>query len=233
MPTLSIIIPTLNEQKYIQQCLYAIATNAQFPEEIEIIIIDAGSSDATLKDIPDNILVSRQPTFAGNKFESLNEGGRLAQGTYLLFLDADTLVPKDFDQLIIGTLDSDEIVGGAFEFAFDRRLLLLKSIEIINRIRYRFRQSYYGDQGIFVKKNIFDDVGGFPDLRIMEAAYLCRKLRKAGKLKLVKESIITSSRRFEEGGILKVFLMDSVIWLKNLLGMNVQSYASNYWLKNQ
>ncbi len=229
MPTLSIIIPTLNESKYIEKCLSTIDKNVSQHTNIEIIIIDAGSSDSTLSLLPEGIRVSKAPSFAGNKSKSLNEGSKMALGQYLLFLDADTLVPKNFDLLIKKQFEAMEIVGGAFEFEFDKKLPLLRIIGIINRIRYRYRQSYYGDQGIFVRKEVFDQIGGFPDLRLMEAAHLCQKLRQKGKLGLITTPIITSSRRFEQGGILKVFSLDIIIWVKNFLGMDVQQYARKYW----
>lgn len=229
MPTLSIIIPTLNESQYIGKCLTTIDENVSESNDIEIIIIDAGSSDSTLSLLTDGIRVRKEPSFAGNKSRSLNEGSKMALGRYLLFLDADTLVPKDFDLLIKQQLESKEMVGGAFEFEFDKKLPLLKFIEIINKIRYRYRQSYYGDQGIFVRKEVFDQIGGFPDLRLMEAAHLCQTLRQKGKLGLIRTPIITSSRRFEQGGILKVFFLDTIIWIKNFLGLDVQNYAEDYW----
>jgi len=231
MPTLSIIIPTLNEAEYIETCLSRITQNAIRPKDIEIILVDAGSRDATLSLIPKGVQIIYDPNFAGYKYKSLNEGARRAQGRYLLFLDADTLVPEAFDQLISEQLSQEGVVGGAFEFSFDKKLFLLRMIEISNRFRYRVRQTYYGDQGIFVRQDVFEQIGGFPGLRLLEAAHLCKKLRQIGKLSLIKEPIVTSGRRFEQGGILNIFLLDTVIWIKNFLGMNVQSHAKSYWNK--
>ena len=230
-PQLSVIIPALNEEELIERCISFVEKNVAVKDHIEIIVVDAGSTDGTMGQIPTNIRVYQHPEFAGHKYKSLNQGAQYACGEYLLFLDVDTLVPERFDELIIKSLLDNNIAGGAFEFRFEERIFPLIIIEFCNRFRYRVRQSYYGDQGVFVRKSAFDQAGGYPPQRLMESAHLCYKLKKIGRLKLIKSKITTSGRRFISGGILTVFAYNIKIWILNFLGFDIQKYADGYWSK--
>lgn len=233
MSGLSIIIPTLNEEEYLPKCLDLINKNASGLNQIETIVVDSGSADDTIKHLPSGVKFLSKPDYAGFKYKSLNAGSNLATFHNLLFLDADTHVPKDFDQFISLALSEKDIVGGAFELKFLERLPSLILIERLNRIRYRTQQTYFGDQGIFVKKEIFNKVEGFPPSDIMEALHFCVELKKAGKLKLIYTPIITSGRRFIQGGIIKVFMKDVNIWMRDALGLDIQPYAKPYWNRNK
>lgn len=182
-------------------------------------------------DLPDNVELYERSEFEGFKHQSLNYGAACSRSDNILFLDADTIVPPKYDLLINDALNHNT-VGGAFEFAFRERHPILKIIEICNRIRYRVRNSYYGDQGFFVSKHAFESMGGFPSVPIMETAKLCRRLNKIGRLKLIKTPITTSARRFIRGGILKVFAFDIIIWVRAFLGLDIDKYARGYWREN-
>ncbi|MFY0599014.1 MAG: glycosyltransferase [Cyclobacteriaceae bacterium] len=228
---ISIIIPTLDEETHIERTITAIELD-KHPSEVEIIVIDAGSCDKTVERTLDlgHVLVVEKPEFKGKKYASLNFGASLATGDVLLFLDADTILPRDFYIKIRGLLDSDSrVVGGAFEHQFDHANFSLWLIQLINRVRYRISRLYYGDQAIFCRKQAFLEVGGFVEAPIMEAAYLCKSLKTIGKLKLIKHSIKTSSRRFVSGGVWKVFLNDTRIWLRDSLGLDNTAEGQRYW----
>ena len=230
--SLSIIIPTYNEEAYLRRTLEAIYRCAT--SEPEVIVVDCGSVDQTVtiaQQYPTTIV--EDASLKGTKWKSLNQGAAIAQGNVYLFLDADSIVPRRFDMAIQCALQKKGIVGGAFEFDFDEDGWALRVITLINRIRYRFRKRFYGDQGIFVKKEIFSQVGGWPALDIMEAAYFCNNLQACGKLYLVPYPVKTSARRFTEGGIWNVFLHDIRVWAMDFLGINVQHFAKAYWQKNE
>jgi hypothetical protein len=162
----------------------------------------------------------------------MNFGADYLSGEALLFLHADALVPYHFDQLIIDTLSRPGTVGGAFEFTMDDNGLSLKLLELFNRIRYRMTHIYFGDQAIFASRAAFLQVGKFPDVRLMEDAKFCRQLKKIGRTTLVKKKMISSNRRFTEGGILRVLLFDSWCTILNALGFSIERYAVSYKKNN-
>jgi len=229
---LSVIIPTLNEEYYIQGTLDALTDGLSKGTECEVIVIDSGSNDKSLEYIKNrNVTLVKKPEFKGCKYKSLNFGASLANGNVLLFLDADSFLMHGFDEQIKKS-QKENVVGGAFEYCSENRSFSFRLVEALNRARYRVDQNYFGDQGIFCTKEAFDAVGGYPEKPIMEAAYFCKKLRSIGKLKLIKLPLITSSRRFEKGGIWRVFFKDTWIWIQFLLGLDISRYASEYWQEN-
>jgi rSAM/selenodomain-associated transferase 2 len=231
---LSIIIPTLNEEKYIGETLNHVYQNLSDKYSWEIILVDNGSQDRTTS-LAKGFIVSiyNKPGFIGKKYLSLNFGAQQAKGKYLMFLDADCQVPKHFDESIVNTLCHKNNVGGAFEFKMAKGGIIFSAIELINRIRYRISKKYYGDQGVFCSKEAFEQIGGFPEKPIMEAAYFCDNLAEAGELRLIKSKLISSVRRFEEGGIIRVIAKDSWIWFKYMLGLDISNYAPAYWKDNE
>lgn len=231
---LSIIIPTLNEEDFILKTIDNIRACQSGESSIEIIVVDAGSKDETLKKVTGYVdQVFQDPKLAGAKYKSLNKGAELANGDVLLFLDADTLLPPHFDVRILEALNKKGVVGGAFEFGFNRAGVVYRIIEWINRTRYRIDKRYFGDQALYCTRENFERVSGYPNEPIMEAAYFCKALRDIGRLTLIKSPILTSARRFEQGNVFKVFLKDTWIWIQFTLGMDVKRYASAYWAENE
>lgn len=229
---LSIIIPTYNEASHINKTIEVLLQRA-VDQPLEIIVVDGGSTDGTIEAIQySQVTTIVNPQLAGKKWRSLRMGANMSQGNVLLFVDADTLLPDAYDKSIEELLNKKELVGGAFEFSFDKFSYSLMLVTLVNRIRYRFRKRYYGDQAIFVRKKTYINAGGWPDRSLLEAAYLCKKLQKHGRLGLIRSPVVTSSRRFTEGGVWKVFLHDFKIWGMDLLGMDVEKYGKAYWHKN-
>lgn len=229
---LSIIIPALNEQDYIQSTLNGIFKHKCRASLPEVIVIDNGSTDHTLQLVQSfqaNLRILERPNLKGQKHAILQEGADQAKGDVLLFLDADTLLPLSYDVFIEEALQENQVVGGAFEFGFDQAKLPLQIITCLNRIRYRIWPRYFGDQAIFVTKQSLERCGGWPSKNIMEAAYLCDRLRKQGQLKLIPHKVRTSARRFQRGGIFKVFWFDLMIITRDLLGLEIEKFAGQYW----
>ena len=200
----------------------------------EIIVVDSGSTDGTLgiiKHLP-GIRYYEKPEYKGRKYAILNFGASLANGEILFFLDADCQLPDAYDQRIVRCLDHPGVVAGAFDLRLSPGNRLLDTISFLNKVRYRISKNFYGDQGLFLRKKDFLDSGGYPAKPLMESAYFCRKLKKTGKLKVVDEPILTSSRRFIEGGIIKIFLKDVFLLILFNLGIPVDSFARKYWQFN-
>jgi len=231
---LSIIIPALNEAAYLPETILKAKENASCGGPFEIIVVDSGSVDGT-SEIASRLgakLLKCDGTASG-KAVLLNKGAELATGDVYLFLDADTFLPEGYDASIEKALSDPAAVGGAFEFSLDGKEFGLRVVEIINRMRYSVRQRYYGDQGIYVRSEVFNRVGGYPPMRLMEAAHLCKALRAQGRLTLIHKDIKTSPRRFLKSGIYTVLAEDIKIWFLDLLGITVDKYADRYWEDNR
>jgi hypothetical protein len=164
---------------------------------------------------------------------ALNRGAAAAAGDALLFLDADTLVPLGYDRWIERALRDPFVVGGAFEFALDGPGLGLRMVEVINRVRYRIWPLYYGDQGIFVRADVFRRLKGYPHRRILEASDFCRDLRRMGKVVLLRERMRTSPRRFLDGGVYRVLKHDTWIWWLDLLRRPTEHFGAAYQEENR
>lgn len=202
---------------------------------MEIIVVDAGSADNTREIVAQypNVTLIESPELKGLKYASLNKGASIAKGDIIIFLDADTWLPINYDQLIADKCDNPSVIGGAFEHSFDITTPFLKLVQLINRIRYRITQRYYGDQAVFCKKTTFDQIGGYPTIRIMESAQFCVRMKGEGKLTLIKDPIVTSSRRFIENGQYAVFFNDTLIWAMDWLGFDLFQKGETYWKYNQ
>ena len=232
MPDFSIIIPTLNERSYLRDTILKAQSHAN-DSSLEFIVVDAGSEDNTLDSIEDLEEVDSysKPDFRLKKYESLNYGIQQAKGDILIFLDADTILPRAFDSLIKRCL-ANGAVGGAFNLSFDFADWKLRCLLFMNRTRYRWSKIFYGDQAIFCSRKEALDVGGFPKQQLMEAAFFCKSLRRKGKLVLVKEPVISSSRRFVDNGIFRVLWFDIRMWARFALRLPLDSFGEKYWRHN-
>jgi rSAM/selenodomain-associated transferase 2 len=231
---LSVIIPALNEHQYMSDTIQAVRHNAIIGGPHEIIVVDTGSVDGTPK-IARELgvkLIEIRPEIAG-RAQALNAGASISTGDVYLFLDADTILPEGYDAAIKTVLENHDIAGGAFEFALDGKGFGLRVVELINRIRYRISDQFYGDQGIFVRATVFREAGGYPNKGILEASDFCSSLKKIGKLALIRKKIRTSPRRFVEGGVYRVLAGDLRIWWLDLIGKPVDQFADIYWKKNK
>ena len=229
---LSVIIPTLNEVKFLRKTVEHTLENALHPERLEIIVVDAGSDDntlATVQDLPIRVFCDKN--FQLRKHKSLNFGLQQSSNDLVIFLDADTLLPRDFDGLILQVMTDKKVVGGAFELQFTHPDVKLFLLSKLNAIRYRLWKTFYGDQAIFCRKDVALDSGGFDDT-LMEAAHFCRELKSFGKLKIIAQPVLTSPRRFNEQGFWKVFWFDVKMWTRFVFRLELKKPATSYWKTN-
>jgi glycosyltransferase involved in cell wall biosynthesis len=229
---LSILIPTLNEARYLAEAVAQVRRRSVLGPPYEIIVADCSSRDGTAE-LAGRLgakLVSEQPSLS-SRAAALNRAAAEATGDVLLCLDADTVVPWGYDRAIMQALRDPHVVGGAFEFALDGRGLGLRVVELINRVRYRIWPLFYGDQGIFVRASVFRRVGGYPERRILEASDFCRRLGRR-HLVLVRKYMSTSARRFVEGGIFRVLAHDCWIWLFDLCRLPTERFGPAYQQDN-
>jgi len=194
--SISVIIPTLNESE-------TIARTIELTRQIgkcEIIVVDGGSSDGTvtLTAGADRVL----HTEASRALQQ-NSGAAASLGDVLLFLHADCTLAADAFTAIRSALQDPQIVGGCFDQNIDADGTAYRWLEWGNRKRVQFWKWAYGDQGIFVRKEVFNAIGGFPELALMEDLYLMKRLKKVGKIKLLDVKIHVSPRRWQKNGILQ------------------------------
>lgn len=229
---LSVIIPTLNEARELRETVRLVRSHSGDPA-IEIIVADSGSTDDTSKIARETHLRLTVGPSLNSRAKACNAGARLATGDTLLFLHADSHVPPHFDALIADALKEPHVVGGAFEFKLDGPEWRLRLVEIINRLRYRCRARYYGDQGIFVRRATFEAVGGYPDIPIMEDPRFCQEVRAFGAMLLLPAPMLTSPRRFYNGGILRTLAFDVFIVTLDFLRLHPEWLAKKYHRENR
>src|SRR5579871_1039037 len=199
---ISVIIPTLNEEVNLPVTLRQLAEHP----DVELIIVDGGSTDRTVE-VAEQFTPYVFRTRPGRAHQ-MNGGARHATGDILLFLHADTfLLPGALDEIqrrIIG----DGAVGGAFDLHIDSSRRLCKLIARVASRRSRWLRLPYGDQGIFVWRQVFDALGGFPEIPIMEDVSFARRLRRAGHLTFIRSGLVTSGRRWNVNGVVRTTLVN-------------------------
>ncbi len=219
---ISIIIPVLNEAIAISRAIKRLGDAS----DVEIIVVDGGSQDETVN-LAKSFSVKVLCTTPG-RASQMNAGAAIATGDILLFLHGDTILPDNFDILIRQTLQDSKVMAGAFELRIDSQRLGVRLIERMVNLRSHFLSMPYGDQAIFLKASIFQDIGGFPNLPIMEDFELIRCLRKQGKIAIIPVTVITSGRRWEKLGLVKTTLINQLIVAGYLLGIPPEELVGWY-----
>ncbi|MBW4689664.1 MAG: TIGR04283 family arsenosugar biosynthesis glycosyltransferase [Komarekiella atlantica HA4396-MV6] len=217
-----IIIPVLNEARNINEAI----TTIQPSTNIEVIVVDGGSQDNTLE-IAQSLgvkIISSSPGRAAQ----MNAGAMATSGEILLFLHADTRLPAEFDAMIRTALQRPQTVAGAFNLRIDASLLSLRWVEWGVNWRSRFCQMPYGDQAIFLTKEVFQQIGRFPELPIMEDFELMRRLKCIGKIVIIPVPVVTSARRWLQKGVFKTMLLNQIIIIAYLLGVSPKRLHSWY-----
>ncbi len=194
--SISIIIPTLNEAATLAEVIEA----ARQTGNAEIIVVDGGSNDETLAIAAkaDVCLSSER-----GRAQQQNAGAKIAKGNILLFLHADCLLKENCCDAIRSAMQNKDCIGGCFQQQIDAKGLRYRLLEKGNAMRVHCCKWAYGDQGIFVKRDTFEQVGGFPDIQLMEDLYLMKRLKKEGTFSLLNARIIISARRWQQKGVVR------------------------------
>jgi len=209
---ISVIIPTLNEQTGIVACLDRVSR----APGVEAIVVDGGSRDATVETARrTGAKVIAAPR---GRACQMNAGAAASQGDILLFLHADTSLSPGWDSEVRRVLARPGVAAGAFAFRLDRRTAGLRFIELCVAWRCRLASMPYGDQGLFLRRDVFLAAGGFPDLPIMEDCELVRRLKKRGRIIVSPAPALTSARRWQQKGILATTAFNSLVVVAFYLG---------------
>ena len=221
----SVIIPALNEAENIARCS-ADARRDYTRDEVEIIVVDGGSTDGTVKLVPDDVTLLASPR---GRAVQLNRGAAAADGDILVFCHADSFLPTGWREAIIDALSNPAVSGGTFQ-----TLILPADWMLQIRNHWVFPPKWslmYGDQVQFMRRETFEAVGGFPEIPLMEDVEMSRALHEAGRLVRIDPDVrvITSGRRFAERGYLWQSLLNGWNMFRYLnLGATPEQIARSY-----
>lgn len=224
MTLLSVVTPALNEASRIAAVLAPL--QALRAQGCEIILVDGGSADDTLEQARphvDHALVSPR-----GRARQMNAGAAIARGETLLFLHADTVLPDDALALIVDGLATSGRVWGRFDVRIEGRSRWLPIVGAMMNARSRLSGVCTGDQGMFVRRAVFERVGGFPDIPLMEDIALSKTLGRVGPPLALRARVRTSGRRWDTHGALRTILLMWRLRLAYALGADPADLARRY-----
>lgn len=224
MKRLSIIVPTLNEAEQIENTLLALQELRLYGSEV--IVADGGSTDDTMflaAPLADKVL--RTPR---GRASQMNAGAAVTEGNVLLFLHADTLLPDRADLLILVGLATSGRVWGRFDVHITGQPLMLKVVAWMMNWRSRLTSIATGDQAMFVQRDAFITVGGFPDQPLMEDIELSVRLKRFSPPLCLSTQVVTSGRRWESRGVWRTMLLMWGLRLSYFIGVRVDMLARFY-----
>jgi len=215
-PRLSIVIPALEEAAALARIVPALVAGEP---AAEVIVADGGSADDS------RAVVARVPSVRWvpaprGRARQMNAGARAARGEVLLFLHADTVLPAGAGAAIQAALADPGVVGGRFDVRLDSRRPLLALVGWLMNRRSRLTGICTGDQGIFVRRAVFETLGGFPDIPLMEDVELSRRLKRQGRLVALRLRVVTSARKWEREGVVRTILLMWTLRLLYALGVS-------------
>lgn len=198
---LSIILPTLDEAEGIAACLAPLQGLRQAGHQV--VVVDGGSRDGTpglAAPLADRVLAAPR-----GRARQMNAGAALAEGDAFLFLHADTRLPEAAAARIAAALVDH--VWGRFDVRIEGRPALLRLVAALMNLRSRLTSIATGDQAIFVRRTVFEALGGFPDQPLMEDIELSRRLKRFGRPACLTARVRTSGRRWERHGVWRTILL--------------------------
>jgi len=217
---ISVIIPTLNEESHIEKTLQSVIKQEG---NYEFYVVDGGSTDNTV------VIAKRYACVISSKRGraiQMNAGAKLCKGDILLFLHADTLLPDNAFREIRKRMKDDTVVGGSFYIEFDADNFILRGISFISR--FDFRIFHFGDQGIFVRRDVFQALRGYKEIPIMEDYDFYKRLAGQGKVVLLRMPVISSARRFVKKGVVRQLLINKLVVLSYWAGVDIQTIKRFY-----
>lgn len=217
---ISVVIPALNEESHLEKTLQSITKQEG---DYEFFVVDGGSSDNT-------VTIAKRYTTVINSLRGraiqMNTGAKACSGDILLFLHADTILPDCAFREIRKRMKDVSVAGGSFYIAFDADTFILKGVSFITR--FNFRLFHFGDQGIFVRRTVFQTLQGYKEMPIMEDYDFYKRLGKQGKVILIRMPVISSARRFVRKGVIRQLFMNKLVVLAYWAGVDIQTIKRFY-----
>jgi len=222
-PTWSVIVPALDEARALPSLLEALARQ-DLPHEV--VVADGGSRDGT-PGIAEGA-GARVVRAARGRAVQMNAGARAARGSRLLFLHADVVPAGDALRRAGEALDRPSVAAGCFETRFDSTHPLLRGGRWKTHLWVRVLGFAPGDHGLFLDRRLFERVGGFPSVPVLEERYICRSLRRLGRIAVVRSPALASARRFHAEGVLRTYGRMAAVMLLDSLGAGPARLAEVY-----
>lgn len=221
---LSIIVPTLNEAAQVTATLESLQPLRALGHEI--LVVDGGSDDGTPECAQphcDRVIITSR-----GRARQMNAAAHAACGSVLWFLHADTHVSTTAIQALLTALAQPHCQWGRFDVRLSGTHPLLRVVAALMNLRSRLTGIATGDQGIFVRRALFERIGGFPDIPLMEDIELSRRLKRAAAPVCLRERLLTSSRRWEQHGILRTILLMWRLRFAYWIGVSPERLAAQY-----
>jgi rSAM/selenodomain-associated transferase 2 len=250
-PVLSVIVPALDEEATLPATLSALLDQRD-PPDFEIVLADGGSRDRTVAlfesrvaeaagraaQRPDRAAAGAQPgasttgrvvrSTVRGRAAQMNAGAAAARGGILLFLHADTLLPSDGLARVAAELADPAVVGGGFALSYAEKDRRLGVIAAWATLRSRLVRIHYGDQAMFVRRDLFDRAGGFEPVPLFEDLRLAKRLRRMGTIVTLNPAVTTSGRRLLQHGVTRTALWFAGLKLRHALGADPRDLARRY-----
>lgn len=218
---ISIIIPVFNEEAAIERTLKSLP----YGKDLEVIIVDGQSNDRTMD------IVGQYPvkviTSSRGRAVQMNAGAAVARGDVFLFLHADCVIAAEGLRVIAQHILSN-CVGGCFTHQIDSEKWIYRWIETSGNVRAKLFKIFYGDQAMFVRRDIFEHMGGFDQVPLFEDVLFSRQLRQLGKTIVLDSSATVLPRRWEKRGIIRTTLINILLSWGFTLGVSTQRLAKLY-----
>lgn len=219
----SIIIPTLDEESHIGKLLRHLRSS--FPGT-EVIVADGGSTDATLSESEGLVTIVRSKK--GRAFQ-MNRGAKDASGSVLWFLHADCWPTARSLELIKACLRDPNVIGGAFRWAIDSKSWFARLCTDAAFRKNRRKRNLFGDMGIFLRREVFEELGGFAELPLFEDADLSDRMKKVGETVVLDEILLSSDRRYRKFGLFLSFAGNDILKIAYGVGFSPHYMAGFYW----
>ncbi|MCP5004544.1 MAG: glycosyltransferase family 2 protein [Planctomycetes bacterium] len=211
--SVSIIIPTLNEEKNIKRCLKTLVNITG----IEVIIVDGGSTDRTVQIARGYKGVKVVSSFRGRGVQ-MNFGASISHGDTLLFLHADCILSEEIVLNLPQVIENSLAVGGAFKMKLLSERFAYRMVEVGINFRSRIFKLPYGDQGMFVQRTLFNKMGGFRKMNVCEDLDFIWRLKRYGRITILDKEIRASVRRWGNKGFIRTSLRNQLLLTAYLLG---------------
>jgi rSAM/selenodomain-associated transferase 2 len=221
--TISVVIPVLNEERTITETIRHTAGLGLH----EIIVVDGGSTDQT-RARAESLGIARVLTSRPGRARQLNAGAKICRSDVLLFLHADTHLPQSARKSIESGLVNGLVVGGRFDVQFDTDSIWSRTVGTFMNIRSRVTRISTGDQAIFVRRGVFEQLGGFSDIPLMEDIEFSTRLKRRGPTVALHDRVVTSFRRWEQQGPLRTILLMWALRFLYWIGVSPHRLARLY-----